>query len=126
MEFVGSTDLTQRISGLSAETTYSVKVRGINSEGNGLESASLSVTTDAAPVTNTAPVWDAASYTFTDVVVVVNTVVGTISATDADDNDLTYSLIGVEADNFDIDSDSGEITVSTALTYGQAYDFEGR
>ena len=114
----GSTDLEQTISSLEADTTYSIKVRGINSEGNGVASTAQSGTTDAAP--NNAPEFANTSYTFDDVEIALNTIIGTVSATDADSDTLTYSLTGTDADKFDIDSD-GEITVAEALDYGETY-----
>ena len=114
----GSTDLEQTISSLESDTTYSIKVRGINSEGNGVASTAQSGTTDAAP--NNAPDFANTSYTFDDVGIAVNEVVGTVAATDADNDTLSYSLTGTDADKFDIDND-GEITVAEALDYGEAY-----
>ena len=69
---------------------------------------------------NTAPSFDETSYSFSDVAIAVDTVVGTVDATD--DDTLSYSLTGTDASTFDIDSD-GEITVATELTYGQSYSF---
>ena len=86
--------------------------------GNNADSASF---TYAPPTpTNTAPAFANSSYTFDDVGIGVNEVVGTSAATDADSDTLSYSLTGTDADKFDIDSD-GEITVAEALDYGEAY-----
>ena len=86
--------------------------------GNNTDSASF---TYAPPTpTNTAPVFANTSYTFDDVGIAVNEVVGTVAATDADNDTLSYSLTGTDADKFDIDSD-GEITAAEALDYGEAY-----
>ena len=68
--------------------------------------------------TNTAPAFADASYTFDDVEIALNTVVGTVVATDADNDTLSYSLTGTDADKFDIDS-NGQITVAEALDYGR-------
>ena len=46
----GNTDLEQTISNLDPDTAYSIKVRGVNSEGNGVASAAVTATTDAATV----------------------------------------------------------------------------
>ena len=81
--------------------------------------------TGPPPPVNISPVFGEASYTFSDVALAVGTVVGTIIATDADSDTLVYSLVGADASGFDIDSD-GEITVVTALTYGETYNFSGR
>ena len=116
----GSTDLEQTISNLESETTYSIKARGINSEGNGIASTALSSTTDVAP--NNAPEFANASYAFTDIAIAVNTVVSTVAATDADNDTLSYSLTGTNASNFSIDA-NGQITVATALTNSDTYNF---
>ena len=71
---------------------------------------------------NNAPSFQDASYSFSDVAIAVNTVVGTVAATDADNDTLSYSLTGTDAGNFSIDSD-GEITVTTALTHSTTYNF---
>ena len=86
--------------------------------GNNADSASF---TYAPPTpTNTAPAFANSSYTFDDVGIAVNEVIGTVAATDADNDTLSYSLTGTDADKFDIDAD-GEITVAEALDYGEAY-----
>ena len=46
-----------------------------------------------------------------------DTVVGTVTATDADDDTLTYSLEGTDAGSFDIDSGTGEIKTRSGVTY---------
>ena len=81
--------------------------------------------TGPPPPVNISPVFGESSYTFSDVALAVGTVVGIIIATDADLDTLVYSLVGADASGFDIDSD-GEITVVTALTYGETYNFSGR
>ena len=78
--------------------------------------------TGTPPPTNTAPEFANATYTFNDIAIAVNTVVGTVAATDADNDTLTYSLTGTDNANFAIDSD-GEITVAEALNKGETYEF---
>ena len=46
-----------------------------------------------------------------------NVVVGTVTATDADDDTLTYSLEGTDAASFAIDSGTGEIKTRSGVTY---------
>ena len=46
-----------------------------------------------------------------------DTVVGTVTATDDDDDTLTYSLEGTDAGSFDIDSGTGEIKTRSGVTY---------
>ena len=69
---------------------------------------------------NNAPSFQDASYSFSDVAIAVNTVVGIVAATDADDDTLTYSITGIDASKFSIDAD-GEITVDELLEYGESY-----
>ena len=116
-------DLTHTFSNLSPETQYLIEVAEVNSAGRGAV-ASRSVTTDAAPPpTNNAPAFGQASYSFSDVAIAVNTVVGIVAATDANNDTLSYTLTGTNASNFAIDA-NGQITVAVALTHGQAYSFD--
>ena len=74
---------------------------------------------NGAPPTNTAPVFAETSYDFADVAIAVGTVVGTVAATDADNDTLSYSLTGA---SFAIDA-NGQITVAVELTNSQVYSF---
>ena len=49
----GNTDLEQTISNLESDTAYSIKVRGVNSEGDGVASIAVITTTDAADAVDT-------------------------------------------------------------------------
>ena len=118
----GDTDLEQTIPNLDADTEYSIKVRGINSEGNGVASAAVTATTDEEILPNNAPAFDNSSYLFDDVAIAVNTIIGTVAATDADNDTLSYSLTGTNANSFRINS-NGRIRVSTALAYSTTYNF---
>ena len=51
-------------------------------------------------------------------------VVGTVTATDADDDALTYSLEGTDAASFDIDSGTGEIKTKSGVTYDYETKFD--
>ena len=51
-------------------------------------------------------------------------VVGTVTATDADDDTLTYSLEGTDAGSFAIDSGTGEIKTKTGVTYDYETKFD--
>ena len=117
-------DLLHVFENLSANTEYLIEIAQVNSAGRGAI-ASESIRTDAAPVAppNTAPVFGEASYSFSDIAIAVNTVVGTVAATDADNDTLSYTLTGTNASNFAIDA-NGQITVAVALTHGQAYSFD--
>ena len=71
---------------------------------------------------NNAPEFAQGSYTFSDIDVAVNSVAGSVVATDDDMDPISYSLTGTDASSFDIDA-NGQITVSTALTNSQVYTF---
>ena len=105
---------------LTNSQVYSFNV--VADDGTDTTSVGVSATAIAAPTpTNTAPAFANTSYTFDDVGIAVNEVVGTVvAATDADNDTLSYSLTGTDADKFDIDAD-GEITVAEALDYGESY-----
>ena len=87
--------------------------------------ATVNVNVSVAAAANVAPAFGQASYTFSDIAIAVNTVVGSAVATDANNDTITYTLIGADASNFDIDS-NGQITVTTALSYGTTYNFQAR
>ena len=70
--------------------------------------------------TNNAPVFGETSYAFSDLAIASGTVIGTVAATDADNDTLTYSITGTDASKFDIDAD-GEITAAETLEYAQDY-----
>ena len=71
---------------------------------------------------NTAPAFADASYSFDDVAIAVGEIVGTVAATDADNDTLSYTLTGTDASTFAIDA-NGQITVAVALTNSQVYSF---
>ena len=74
------------------------------------------------PGANTAPAFADASYSFDDVAIAVGEIVGTVAATDADNDTLSYTLTGTDASTFAIDA-NGQITVAVALTNSQVYSF---
>ena len=85
---------------------------------SGLDWSSETSVTLRLRVTNSAPVFA------TDLVALTlpensaaDTVVGTVTATDADDDTLTYSLEGTDAASFAIDSGTGEIKTRSGVTY---------
>ena len=77
---------------------------------------------DSGTPVNNVPVFGETSYAFTDVAIAVATIVGTVVATDDDNDTLTYTLTGADASNFVIDA-NGQITVAVELTNSQAYSF---
>ena len=85
---------------------------------SGLADVTFTATATQAP--NTPPAFGQASYTFRNVMVAVNSGVGTVAAMDTET--LSYSLTGTDASRFDIDS-TGQITVATALANSESYSF---
>ena len=73
-------------------------------------------------VVNTAPSFSLSAYTFNNIGIAVNSVVGSVVATDINNDDITYSLTGTDASSFSIDS-NGQITVATALDFSESYSF---
>ena len=109
---------------VAADTDYTVNLRAESDSTDETDTGSvvIRVADVPTPVVNNPPSFSESSYSFLDVAIAVNTVVGTVAATDADNDTLSYSLTGTDASNFAIDSD-GEITVATALTYLDTYTF---
>ena len=114
---IGSSGQITVDTALGHSATYNFNV--VADDGTDNTSVGVSVAT-VAPPPNNAPVFGEAAYAFTGVAVAVNTVVGTVAATDADDDIISYSLTGIDADDFDIDS-SGQITVATELNLSTTY-----
>ena len=100
------------------KTSYSVTITV--SDGNG-GSDSISVTINVTDVDeNRAPVFTEGNSATRSIA--ENTGVGVdigsaVSATDADNDTLTYSLSGTDASSFSIDSTSGQLRTSVALDY---------
>ncbi len=111
------------ITGLAADTLYQVQVHATNDEGDSDWSGSGSGTTNSAP--NNASVFDPSSVTF---MVAENTAAGQnigspVTATDADNDTLTYSLLGPQSAPFRIDGSTGQIRTNITNTAGRL-DFE--
>ena len=108
------TGVTTTIPGLSPSTTYEVQVQAANHEGTSDYSATGSGATTAPA--NRAPVFTSVPSSLdTAENSAGGTVVGTVAATDADGDTLTYSLDATSGAVFDIDS-SGVITVASDAT----------
>ena len=106
------TGTSTTITGLAVGTTYNVQVQAENDEGEGDWSASGSGATDSP--TNTAPTFTSPP---SSLAVAENsaggTTVGTVAATDADGDTLSYSLDSTSDAVFDIHATSGAITVGS-------------
>ena len=102
------------------KTSYSVTITV--SDGNG-GSDSISVTINITNVdetpANNAPVFadDSATLTIAEDAGSGVNIGSAITATDADNDTLTYSLDGTDAASFEIDSTSGQLRTSAALDY---------
>ncbi|MXW68027.1 MAG: hypothetical protein F4Z72_13635, partial [Gemmatimonadales bacterium] len=113
--------LASTITGLNAGTTYEAQVRAISSEGAGEWSEPGEGTTEPS---NRAPSFDAATY---EREVAENSAPGTaagepVTATDEDQDELTYSFAAGGEAPFEIDGTTGRITVAegAALNYESA------
>ena len=113
----GVTGTSATITGLTANTLYQVQVRATNSDGLGPWSPSGSGQTNTAG--NSAPTFS--SSTTTRSVAensLANTDVGNpVTATDIDNDQLTYTLEGTDASSFSIVSTSGQIRTRSGVTY---------
>ena len=111
------TDTTTIIGGLDADSLYQVQVRASNDEGDGDWSSPGSGSTNAA--INNPPEFAADSATRE---VAENSPAGTdvgdpVTATDDDNDTLTYTLEGTAAAAFAIVSASGQIRTKAGMTY---------
>ena len=78
-----------------------------------------------APLTNNAPEFSVELAAFTLLEnSAADVVVGTVTATDADDDMLTYNLEGTDAGSFAIDSGKGEIKTKAGVTYDYETKFD--
>ena len=100
------------------KSSYSVTVTATDTSKASNNSASITVTINVTEV-NEAPAFASASTTRS---VAENTVAGTaigtvVSATDANNDPLTYTLGGDDAASFDIDSMTGQLKTNAALDF---------
>ena len=106
------------ISSLAVGTAYQVQVRARNAEGDSPWSSPGSGSTNV--VDNNAPTFDAGSSAFRNVD--ENTASGQdigspVSATDTDNDPLTYALTGTDARAFSIDTGTGQLRTRAALNH---------
>ena len=113
----GVTEITADITGLTEATGYQVQVRALNGETPSDWSDSGTGTTGSPE--NDAPVFaestltrEVAENTAADV-----NVGAEVTATDADDDTLEYTLEGADADAFTIDGASGQIKTKAGVSY---------
>ena len=110
------TDLETPIENLIPFTTYTVQVRAVNDEGNSPWVSSRELTSKEG---NNLPEFSSDSFarSVAESATRGNPVGDPVTATDDDDDDLTYSLGGAHASVFNIDSDSGQINVKDPLNH---------
>ena len=119
---VSTSGQLQTSAALDYETKSSYSVTVSVSEGNG-GTDSITVTinvTDVSEVTNNAPVFADGTTTTRSVAenTAANTNIGSaVSATDADNDTLTYTLGGTDVSSFGIVGTSGQLQTSAALDY---------
>ena len=112
---VGASTTSLSMTGLSGNTSYDVRVRAKNAEGES-EWAFKSASTKAD---NSPPTFDdgATATRSVDENSTAGTLVGAkVAATDADGDALTYTLSGADASKFDIGSSTGQITPKSGTT----------
>ena len=105
------------ITGLTANTLYQVQVQATNSDGNGPWSPSGSGQTNTAG--NSTPTFSSSTASRS---VAENSAAGTdvgapVTATDVDNDQLTYTLEGIDEASFTIVSTSGQIRTRSGVTY---------
>ena len=113
------TGTTTTITGLTANTRYEIQVRARNAQGVSNWSPSATGTTTA----NQSPVFSEGTNTTRSIA--ENTGAGQnignpVSATDGDNDQITYSLQGRDASAFTVQSNSGQLKTRS----GQTYDYE--
>ncbi|EMD1175596.1 tandem-95 repeat protein, partial [Vibrio harveyi] len=105
---------------------HNIVVKATGTDGSGADtSTDINVTLNEQNVNDNAPVFGDSSYEFNyDENIAEDVVIGTVSATDADGNNVTYSIkSGNDNGWFEINA-NGEITLTTAGAAAAANDFE--
>ncbi|MFM2595275.1 cadherin domain-containing protein [Vibrio harveyi] len=108
------------------ENVHNIVVTATGTDGSGADtSTDINVTLNEQNVNDNAPVFGDSSYEFNyDENIAEDVVIGTVSATDADGNNVTYSIkSGNDNGWFEINA-NGEITLTTAGVAAAANDFE--
>ena len=116
---------TTTIVGLTADTSYSVRVLARNAEGT--SDWSRLVTDKTNKDNNDPPTFSETSTTLS---VAENTasgqLVGTVEATDNDSTKLTYKLEGVDAASFNINTGNGQISTRASLNFEEKVSYSMR
>ncbi|HDM8155352.1 TPA: tandem-95 repeat protein, partial [Vibrio harveyi] len=105
---------------------HNIVVTATGTDGSGADtSTDINVTLNERNVNDNAPVFGDSSYEFNyDENIAEDVVIGTVSATDADGNNVTYSIkSGNDNGWFEVNA-NGEITLTTAGAAAAANDFE--
>ncbi len=108
------------IANLTSDTAYKIQVRARNDEG--VSGWSVSGTGRTNPPPNNPPVFKESARGRAERMAAENAMeaseVGApVTAEDADDDKLTYSLSGTDADTFDIDAKTGQLKTKASLDY---------
>ena len=102
----------------SGDNNYSITVLASDGSATGSVGIVVSVT-DVDENTNSAPVFSSpTSYSVDE----NTTAIGTLSATDADDDTLTFSVTGTDSNLVSVDASSGELVFNTAPDYENPID----
>ena len=112
----GGTQTSFTLSGLAVDTTYEVQVRAVNADGEGPWSANGTGTTAAEATDNVAPViagTETRTFTVAEDAAPFTDVGASFTATDANNNPITWSLEGVDAGLFLI-SPTGQLSIAEA------------
>ena len=121
---VDGSGLMTTVSGLESDTEYEAQVRAVNDEGEGKWSESGKGSTFAVQPVNSPPEFDEDAVST--ISIAENSQPGTVvgaafTASDSDSqDDLIYSLAGVDSDLFSVDDSSGQVSVGP----GAALDHE--
>ena len=112
----GGTGAITVAAGLDYEITSSYSLKVLADDGNG---NTASVVATITVTENVPPVFGSSSYSFSVAEdAAVGALVGSVSATDADNDTLTYSITAGNGDgNFAVNSSTGAITVAAGLDY---------
>ncbi len=125
----GATTNSYRLIGLTNGVEYTFQVRAVDDVGDGPASYIVRATPQVGPRvgpgtgggSDNKPPWfhegDSAARTVPENALVGTAVGGPVTAGDADNDLLEYSLLGTDQGSFDIDLSTGQLTAKTLLDY---------